>query len=505
MLAKKYHPDANKNNEDKMVKVNDAYAILSNDDSRKEYDSTLKPSHSSPATFSQKYSEFDPYSHHFHRENARQYEEFFNSQKRQEQAQRQQNNFYDTYGDQDDEDMSDYFYKRYQPGSSSKNSSHKPPKSSKKSSKKGTSWYEYMANRSTSRTRHKKRYDPYGNAYYQPDPRDFEEFYEDEFVDDRYQDEYFSSNPYDTFYDPYQQEFDPNYAAEFTYHSARNSESGFPGEKFYDSEFENWLNSQYLNRQRAQGFDFAERQNFFWKDGAENFGKTEYFTGGRNRYNSQQRKQETYYPGGLTDEDIDSLLNDSYLDFTLETYDLYDRPPNQKEIALFLKNWEKKFLKFGIDIELDFSMVEDMAADFEKNPETGKNSAKKAKSKYRRKKYKHKNFSSYFDSPSSEIYEDENYKNFWQKYMQNRDKSQENLENEGDTGQSSHKNTRNFQKSSAHKKSKKDGKFSYSKIFKNSDEQENFEFLKRRKNKPNKSRIFTDDGFPDYLDPSKNK
>lgn len=49
-LARKYHPDLNPNNkeaEEKFKEINEAYGILSNEDSRKEYDKKLEPQENS--------------------------------------------------------------------------------------------------------------------------------------------------------------------------------------------------------------------------------------------------------------------------------------------------------------------------------------------------------------------------------------------------------------------------------------------------------------------------
>lgn len=59
-LAKKYHPDRNKDNEEALRKfqdINEAYEVLGKEDSRKKYDESLRKSEERKNSFSQKRSE----------------------------------------------------------------------------------------------------------------------------------------------------------------------------------------------------------------------------------------------------------------------------------------------------------------------------------------------------------------------------------------------------------------------------------------------------------------
>jgi len=117
-LAKQYHPDVNKGNEDKFKEINSAYETLSDTDKKRQYDDMLKYS---GGTSSSSSSGFGSNAYQNQRQQWQQYQQqqqqYYNQQQQyynQQHQQQQQQQYYD-YGARDrnkhfHEEYTEYYY-----------------------------------------------------------------------------------------------------------------------------------------------------------------------------------------------------------------------------------------------------------------------------------------------------------------------------------------------------------------------------------------------------------
>lgn len=61
-LTKTYHPDVNSNHADKFKEINEAYNVLSKENTRQEYDQSRTPNRSTSTAYSQKTQQTNAYS-----------------------------------------------------------------------------------------------------------------------------------------------------------------------------------------------------------------------------------------------------------------------------------------------------------------------------------------------------------------------------------------------------------------------------------------------------------
>jgi len=296
-LAKKLHPDtAGLAGDEKMAKVNDAYSILSSEDARKDYDSTLSPNNHS--SFNRQQSQQQGY----------QYQTYEHSQD------------FDPFSAQDYySQQSRYEYSNYTSSDPYNNFD-----------------YNYYSGQS-----HKYGYDPYSNFDYS----DYDIYGQpvDEQRKTRNRRRSKSSSWYE--YMESRQNF-----------SRFSSSRTFRNEHFdtFDDEF-NFSTTKGRNHKSKNKYfsdDFMADHHFNADlDDEEIFGRpSSHQTNKRFYYDNLQN---------LHEDEIYSFLDEHYQEFAMDFEFEHGRPPKKIEIQEFVSDMQQLFQEQGINIDLDFEMIAD--------------------------------------------------------------------------------------------------------------------------------------------------
>ena len=387
-LAKKFHPDHDhngkeSNKEEQMAKVNDAYSILSGDQSRKEYDDSLRvASQSNSQSFyydqtdtyrPEKRSQYNVWNEYFHHFN-------IEGQKRTRKNKNKRDNYnpwedYNPYDEGTFQDFDDW--ERAQMNGRNRSRSRNSSRdfydymNFRESSSNFTDRNRTSHNDNTKKTTHSNHHD-----FYKDFGQDYQFSKEDPFYHN--QDPNTKFNEY--FYDP-EQEFHNiynEYEEPFTIFEQYNLDPNHVAEDFYQNyshlfssyqEFEQYLAEFNKEEEKREGQKKAKKKKSKKKKKGKNdekFFNFPYFL--KKFFGTAQE--------GLTIEseiELELILDYAFQCFCQELASIKHRNPTGKEIELFLNFMEKqlKIANPGISKSLIKDFVDDFGQSgiFDKNNE----------------------------------------------------------------------------------------------------------------------------------------